>query len=56
MCSRAKITPRLIFMSEQKDPNNLEKIWKRIGIALFIVAIVLVAGPQGIDLFNPDFR
>jgi len=43
-------------MSEPKDPKNLEKIWKRIGLALFFLAIVLVAGPQLIDLVNPEFR
>ncbi|MDA7799226.1 hypothetical protein N9453_02210 [Aquiluna sp.] len=43
-------------MTEPKDPKNLEKIWKKIGIALFVVAVILVAGPQVIDLFNPDFR
>ncbi len=43
-------------MSEPKDPQNLEKIWKRIGLALFVLAIVLVAGPQLIDLVNPEFR
>jgi len=43
-------------MTEPKDSKNLEKIWKRIGIALFVVAVILVAGPQVIDLFNPDFR
>ena len=43
-------------MTEPKDPKNLEKIWKQIGIALFVVAVILVAGPQVIDLFNPDFR
>ncbi|MDG2496788.1 MAG: hypothetical protein P8M68_01230 [Aquiluna sp.] len=43
-------------MTEPKDPKKLEKIWKKIGIALFVVAVILVAGPQVIDLFNPDFR
>jgi hypothetical protein len=42
-------------MSEKRD-KELEKIWKRIGLALFLAAIVLVAGPQVIDLFVPDFR
>ena len=43
-------------MSEPKDPNNLEKMWKRIGLVLFVLAVVLVAGPQLIDLVVPDFR
>jgi hypothetical protein len=49
-------------MANQEDPKKpmdskqLEKIWKRIGLALFVIAIVLVAGPQVIDLVNPDFR
>ena len=51
-----KITPRLKVMSEPKDPKNLEKIWKRIGLVLFVLAVVLVAGPQLIDLVVPDFR
>jgi len=38
------------------DPKQLEKIWKRIGLGLFLFAIILVAGPQVIDLVNPDFR
>jgi hypothetical protein len=42
-------------MSEKRD-RDLERIWKRIGLALFIAAIILVAGPQVIDLFVPDFR
>ena len=41
---------------EPKDSKQLEKMWKRIGLALFLLAIVLVAGPQVIDLVNPDFR
>lgn len=43
-------------MSEPKEPKNLEKIWKRIGLVLFVLAVVLVAGPQLIDLVVPDFR
>ena len=43
-------------MSEPKDPQNLEKIWKGIGLVLFVLAVVLVAGPQLIDLVVPDFR
>ena len=43
-------------MSEPKDPKNLEKIWKRIGLVMLVLAIVLVAGPQLIDLVNPEFR
>ena len=41
---------------EPKDAKQLEKIWKRIRLALFVLAVVLVAGPQIIDLVNPDFR
>ena len=41
---------------EPRDSSQLEKMWKRIGLALLVLAIVLVAGPQIIDLVNPDFR
>jgi len=41
----------------EKEPKpDLEKLWKRIGGALVVVAIILVAGPQIIDLFYPEFR
>ena len=43
-------------MGMSQQPKDLEKLWKRIGIVLFVVAIVLVAGPQLIDLVIPDFR
>jgi|DEB0MinimDraft_10_1074344.scaffolds.fasta_scaffold19958_2 hypothetical protein len=39
-----------------KPKPDLEKIWRRLGLALFILAIVVVAGPQIIDLFLPEFR
>lgn len=39
-----------------RDPKDLEQLWRRIGILLFVVAIILVAGPQLIDLVLPDFR
>ena len=39
-----------------KPKPDLEIIWRRLGIALFILAIVVVAGPQIIDLFFPEFR
>jgi hypothetical protein len=39
-----------------KPKTDLEKIWRRLGLALFILAIVVVAGPQIIDLFLPEFR
>jgi len=42
-------------MPNEPKPN-LEKIWRRVGLALFVLAIVVVAGPQIIDLFFPDFR
>jgi len=38
-----------------KPKPDLEKIWRRLGLALFILAIVVVAGPQIIDLFLPEF-
>jgi len=41
---------------EPRDPKQLEKIWKRIGLALFVLALFVVAGPQVVDLVNPDFR
>ena len=40
----------------QKSDKDLEKIWKRIGAVLFVLAVALAAGPQIIDLFFPDFR
>ena len=39
-----------------KRQADLEKLWKRIGIVLFVLAVILVAGPQLIDLVFPDFR
>jgi len=39
-----------------KPKPDLEKIWRRLGLALFALAIVVVAGPQIIDLFFPQFR
>ena len=39
-----------------KPKPDLEKIWRRLGLALFVLAIVVVAGPQIIDLFLPEFR
>jgi hypothetical protein len=40
-----------------KDRNrDLEKIWRRVGAVIFVLLAVLVAGPQVIDLFIPDFR
>jgi hypothetical protein len=42
-------------MSE-KPKQDLEKLWRRIGIGLFVLAIIVVAGPQIIDLFFPEFR
>ena len=42
-------------MSVKKKPD-LEKIKKLISLILFLAAVVIVAGPQIIDLFYPDFR
>lgn len=36
--------------------RDLEKLWRRVGLALFVLAIVVVAGPQIINLFFPGFR
>ena len=41
--------------ADDKNPK-LEKAWRRIGIALFILATIIVAGPQLIDLIYPNFR
>ena len=41
---------------KSRDPKDLEKLWRIIGIALFVAAVILVAGPQLIDLVFPDFR
>ncbi|MEY3972391.1 MAG: hypothetical protein RLY84_784 [Actinomycetota bacterium] len=42
-------------MTEQ-NPKDLEKFWRRIGLIFFAAAVILVAGPQLIDLFIPSFR
>jgi hypothetical protein len=34
------------------DNNKLERIWKRIGIVLLVVSIIVVAGPQILDLLG----
>lgn len=36
--------------------RNWEKIWRRVGVLIFVFLVILVAGPQVIDLFVPDFR
>jgi len=41
---------------QPRDPKDLEKLWRTIGLILFVVAVILVAGPQLIDLVFPDFR
>ena len=43
-------------MGMTKRQADLEKLWKRIGLVLFVLAVILVAGPQLIDLVFPDFR
>lgn len=43
-------------MTDKRSDKDLEKIWKRIGLGLFVLAVILVAGPQLIDLFIPGFR
>jgi hypothetical protein len=40
----------------EKPKPDLEKLWRRVGLALFVLAIVVVAGPQIIDLFFAEFR
>jgi uncharacterized NAD-dependent epimerase/dehydratase family protein len=40
----------------EKPKPDLEKLWRRLGFALFVLAVVVVAGPQIIDLFFPEFR
>jgi hypothetical protein len=41
---------------KNQDPKDLEKFWRIIGVVLFIAAVILVAGPQLIDLAFPNFR
>lgn len=41
---------------QPREPKELEKLWRTIGLILFVVAVILVAGPQLIDLVFPDFR
>ncbi len=40
----------------ERNPKDLEKFWRRIGLISFAAAVILVAGPQLIDLFIPSFR
>ena len=42
-------------MSDRPE-RNWEKIWGRVGVLIFVLLVFLVAGPQVIDLFEPDFR
>jgi hypothetical protein len=42
-------------MSQKKKPD-MEKVKKLISPILFLAAVVIVAGPQIIDHFYPDFR
>lgn len=39
-----------------REPKELEKMWRIAGLVLFVVAVILVAGPQVVDLFDPNFR
>jgi len=32
--------------------QKLEKIWKRIGLVFLLLAVVITAGPQILDLFG----
>jgi hypothetical protein len=34
-----------------QDNEKLRKLWKRLGWVLFVLAIVIVAGPQILALF-----
>ena len=36
--------------------KNWEKIWRRVGAVVVVLLVIIVAGPQVIDLFVPDFR
>ena len=42
-------------MSDRPE-RNWEKIWRLVGVLIFVLLVILVAGPQVIDLFVPDFR
>ena len=42
-------------MSDKPKPD-LEKLWRWIGLLLFVLAIIVVSGPQIIEIFFPDFR
>ena len=42
-------------MSDRPE-RNWEKTWRRVGVLIFVLLVILVAGPQVIDLFVPDFR
>lgn len=36
--------------------RNWEKIWRRVGALILVLLVIVVAGPQVIDLFVPSFR
>ena len=36
--------------------KNWEMIWRRVGAVVVVLLVIVVAGPQVIDLFVPDFR
>ena len=38
------------------DDEKLRRSWRLFGVIALVLAIVLVAGPQLIDLVYPDFR
>ena len=42
-------------MSDRPE-RHWEKIWRRVGVLIFVLLVILVEGPQVIDLFVPDFR
>ena len=36
--------------------KNWEMTWRRVGAVVVVLLVIIVAGPQVIDLFVPDFR
>ncbi len=41
---------------QYRNPRDLERLWRKVGLILFVLAVLLVAGPQLIDLVFPEFR
>lgn len=38
------------------DQEKLKRIWRIFGLIATLLMVILVAGPQIVDLFYPNFR